>query len=263
MAYGYLTPIETIEGIADKLSNGFDEPATIEAVLQATELEAKRVLRLNGFAPDFKAYAYSKPEGLTALETEQDRQAWERLQWLNEAGHLEGCGLFVIEQAAAVLQEAEAIRFYLVRGETAKAVLKAFNLMACGLLPADHQRNLEIIRLPTKLQKQRGQAGGKGKLGSQGAIKQYVSKACEVLKLDKFAPKEAAARIFKLFQEDEELSIFSHDEICPIVVESFDQDAQLLTYSAPGKPGSTKTINTERLINIIRELRREIKAEEI
>jgi hypothetical protein len=248
-----INPDEVITAIANLRHAGDTEENIAKMVIQAIEDQAKRILKANGFAP-IHSFDKSKRNPSLTADASQRRQLWERNQWLNEAIQLDGCGIFGIEQAAVALREADAIRFCIDQGETLAATIAAFNLLACALLPADTKQAQDIIRLPLKKQKERGARGGKNKAGYEGPIKQYVRRCCDEFGLEQLKPKQAAARIINLFENEEELEPYHSGETCPIVVLSFDRDTQTLIYSESGKSEKEKTADFDRITRIIRDL---------
>ena len=84
---------------------------------------------------------------------------------------------------------------------------------------------------------------------------QTAKRCCEEYSLDGLAPKESAARIVKLFEDEEEQEPYHSGEICPIVVVEFDRDTLILNYSENGKPDKVKTTDFEKITRIISDLR--------
>lgn len=249
-----IDPDEVITAIANMRYAGDTEADIVRIVIRVIEDQARLTLKSHGLAPIY-SYNDSQQGGQESHEANQRRELWERMQWLNEAIQIEGCGIYGAEQAAIVLREAEEIRTCIDQNETARATISAFNLLACALLPADTKKALDILRMPAKLQKQRGQNGGKNKAGYLSPIKQYVKRCCDEYLLNELIPKQAAAKIIELFENETEQEPYHDGETCPIVVFKYDRDTKTLDYFEPGKPEKIKQINFDGITRIIRDLR--------
>lgn len=257
-----LSPVELIYAIYN-LRSGFDDDYTIDSIARVAEESARKVLTREGYHPHLDIYGYVDDPELSPSENYRARLESDRCDWLNEAIHLKHHPDPEVEAAALTIIESSRMRDYIQLGKMEKAIISMANMIACGLLHLDQRKDEltelmknKIIQLPTQLQKKHGQSGGKNKAGYISPIKQYVKRCCEEYLLDGLTTKQAAARIIKLFEDDEEQEPYHSGEICPIVVVRFDRDTQTLSYSETGKPNKVETKDFEEITRIIRDLRK-------
>jgi hypothetical protein len=242
---GYLTPEEVRTGITQLIENGRSQEDINSTLFWIAQKQAREVLKNNGFAPDFERYGYPPSDYLT-------NQELRRMEWLNEARHLEGCGDSVLEQAAACL--------LMDIGDIDQA--KLLLMLAGSLLPA-HQEHETSIKKLENIPKQNGGKGGGAKKGHESPIKQCVRLALERLDLGGEPDlgrvalkilKKLASDIDSLGFDDED-EIYKHGEICPIEAKEYNRSTRTLAYYDRTKPNKPREINFKRMKAVIKEIK--------
>jgi len=251
-----LSPVEIIYGIDKMQGAGSSDAEIIRNIARLAEGTARKVIESAGFAPDLVTDCYIPNDGLSLIEIRTERLEFERQAWHDLASLLIDLdtGGAELEAAALTLIEAGQLSYFLDTGQTEKAIISMANLLACGLLYSDQDKEGANAVLINRYKKQ-GSNGGKGKLGYENPIKKYIRKACKHLNIDGLTIKEAAADIIQLFEDDDELEVYQHDESCPIALKKYDPVKKIISYCDIAKPDITKTIDFDRLQVIIREIR--------
>lgn len=273
-----LSPVEIICGIDNMQGGGSSDIEIIRNIARLAENSAKKVIKREGHAPDLVTYCYVPRKGLSPTEIRKERRELEKAAWhdlarllidLDPGGH-------ELEAAAFTIIEVGQLSYFLETGQTQKAIISMANLLACGLLHSDQDKDRAIqdrdgaiqntaaaITVLRDKHKNQSKNGGRGKLGYKSPIKQYIETACESRGLCNRSIDIAAQRIFNLFKDDNGArlykDVYQNEEDCPIVAHEYDHDKQTLSYHAIGKnPEDEESINFRRLKDIIRELRKPI-----
>jgi len=209
------SPADVLEGI-DGMEYG-KKPRTdiILTIALNFEAQAKQFLTSKSCAPDFQTYYYVPDPELSDREIREDKRSWENSQWVNEATHLIGHSDFLINQAANTILEAGSLREFIETGQIEKAVVSMANLVACGLLHLDANKDKAISALNGR-PKNNGRNGGKGKKGSYSVHTNFISLLYDRLECKHLKPKEAAKKIMQCLLEDEEVLLLSEVEAAVI-----------------------------------------------
>jgi len=254
----HLSPVEIICGIDSMQGGGAPDIEIIRSLARIAEESARNILKRGGYAPDLMTYCYVPSDDLTPTEIRKERLEFESAAWHNEASHLIGIPDEETEAAAFTIIEAGQLSYFLETGQTQKAIISMANLLACGLLHSDQNKEKAIAILRNRHSKQSAN-GGAGKAGYEKPIKQYIRVAYKSLELDLCSPNIAARRIFRQFDDDNGVTLYEEawesDDPCPIVSNKYDRDKQTLFYYATSNPEKEESLNFRRLEDIVREIR--------
>jgi len=255
-----LSPVEIIYGIDKMQGAGSSDVEIIRNIARLAERTARNFIKKAGFAPDLMTYCFVPDDDLSHGENKKERLKFERLAWYNEASHLIDIPDIELATAAFTIIEARQFTYFLDTGQAEKAIISMANLLACGLLQSEQDKEGAINVLRNRHKKQ-GSNGGKGKKGFKKPIKQYIEKAYKSLKLNnELSPDKAARRILKLFTDDNAQSIYKEiypdNELCPIIAIEYNNNEKRFFYYATHTPDKEDSLSFDRLIFIIRELRR-------
>ncbi len=257
-----LTPEGVIYGLNNLHSGGFSDVEAILTLVRIIEENAKKLIISKDLGPNFDDYYYVPDESLSLEEIKRDRASFEQAAWHNEANNLLDFPDTELEKAAFILFEVNEFNRLFDSGQTAKAILSIINLVSCGLLHSHETSSTVIHQLRTR-HKNYSRQGGKNKLGTQSAIKKYISNIYSTLNLENTDTSKAANKIYKKIadslDDSSDLSAedcFKHGEYNPIEILSAPAhgDNKNITYREKSKPEKTKHLTIERIKAIIREL---------
>lgn len=253
----YLSPIELLYGIENLKGDGWKNEEILDWVITMSEDSAKRLLSNNGIEPDFENYGLPKDDPTIS---DYERKQFERVEWINEAGHFKDSSDPDVSAAANALLELSELRYLVQEKRNDDALIS----LALGLSLVlshrethfdcqDNETKTKLInKLNESLRKRhlnKSSNGGKGKKGYEGPLKRFVRIA-----LDEFGLLEREAK-FAALTIMENVSNCADVDFENRPIEVIESTHERLTFRELGsKDGKPKTVTRKRIEDTIREI---------